>query len=228
MSFLNEVRLEDTFSPFLEFQETFGFIPNLLHAQTLLPRVIEAQAILEKGIRLKEGAISRVQKERILLSVAVDRQDAYCVALDSKVLSSLGVADGQVDDLLSDYRKTNLSAADSGSLRFCLKLARYAPSVTWEDVEALRTCGLEDGAILEAVVVTALALYRSTLSLGLGPEPDYRSRKPASKTIDPPRERPLRDVSSATHEVARRKGAYVAAPYLSPKTFAPFAVVQKS
>ena len=30
------------------------------------------------------------------------------------------------------------------------------------------------------------------------------------------------------HEAARRKGPYVPAPYLSPKTFTPFAIVQKS
>jgi hypothetical protein len=32
-----------------------------------LPRVIEAQAAFEKAVRLNQGAISRVQKERILL-----------------------------------------------------------------------------------------------------------------------------------------------------------------
>ena len=212
MSFLNEVRQEDSFGPFFAFREAFGFIPNLLHAQTLLPRVIEAQAMLENGVRLREGAISRVQKERILLGVAADRHDAYCVAVDSKVLSSLGVSDGQVDDLLSDCRSTNLSAADSASLQFCRKLARHATSVRFEDIQALRTCRLEDEAILEAVVVTALALNRCTLSIGLGPEPDFGPPKTASNTIGPSRQRPLQDVSSANHEVARRKGPYVAAP----------------
>ena len=39
MSFLSEVQLGDKFSPFVAFQEALGFIPNLLRAQTLLPRV---------------------------------------------------------------------------------------------------------------------------------------------------------------------------------------------
>ena len=69
MSFLRAVRLDDKFGPFVEFQETLGFVPNLLHAQALLPRVIEAQTKLESAVRLREGAISRIQKERILLSV---------------------------------------------------------------------------------------------------------------------------------------------------------------
>ena len=73
MSFLSEVQLGDKFGPFVVFQEALGFIPNLLRAQTLLPRAIEAQAKLESAVRLQEGAISRVQKERIFLSIAGDR-----------------------------------------------------------------------------------------------------------------------------------------------------------
>src|SRR5258707_590907 len=228
MSFLRAVQLDDKFGPFVAFQEALGFVPNLFRAQALLPRVIEAQAMLEGAVRLREGAIPRVQKERILLSVAADRHDAYCVAVDSKVLSSLGVSDSQVDDLLHDSQHEDLSVPDLTLLQFCLKLSRYAPSVRSEDIDALRACGFEDESILEAVVVTALGIYRCTLSVGLGPEPDFGTRKLPSTRIDPPREgafpSPLPDI----HEAAHRKGAYVPAPYLSPKTFTPFAIIQKS
>ena len=67
MSFLPEVALSEDFQPLAWFREDLGFIPNLLRAQSLLPRVIEAQAAFEKAVRLNQGAISRVQKERILL-----------------------------------------------------------------------------------------------------------------------------------------------------------------
>jgi len=60
--------------------------------------------MLESAVRLREGAIPRVQKERILLIVAAERQDTYCVALDSKILSSVGLSDVQIDGLLADYR----------------------------------------------------------------------------------------------------------------------------
>ena len=228
MSFFSEVELEDKFVPFVAFREALGFIPNLLHAQTLLPRVIEAQAKLEGAVRLQEGSISRVQKERILLSIAVDRQDAYCITLDSKVLSSLGASEGQIDSLWSDHRNADLSATDLVCLLFCLKLARHAPSVSSEDIEALRTCGFQDEAIFEAVVTTALAVYRCTLSAGLGPEPDFVLRKRPAARIVPPREGAPRSPLPHVHAATKRKGPYVPAPYLSPKTFAPFAVLRKS
>jgi hypothetical protein len=53
-SFLKAVQLDDKFGPFVEFQQTFGFVPNLLPAQTLVPRVIEAQAKLGSAVRLRE------------------------------------------------------------------------------------------------------------------------------------------------------------------------------
>jgi alkylhydroperoxidase family enzyme len=128
MSFLDTVQLDDEFGPFVAFQEALGFIPNLLHAQALLPRAIEAQEKLESAIRLREGAIPRLQKERILLSIAADRQDTYCIAVDSKVLSSLGVSEDQIDDLLNNYYLADLSARDLASLKFYLKLSHQAPS----------------------------------------------------------------------------------------------------
>ena len=177
MSFLSEVQLGDKFGPFVIFQEALGFIPNLLRAQTLLPRAIEAQAKLESAVRLREGAIPRVQKERIFLSIAGDRQDTYSVAMDSKVMSSLGVPDRQIDDLLNEYHHAGLSAPNLASLQFCLKLSRHARSVCSKDIETLRASGFNDESILEAVVMTALAVYRCTLSVGLGPAPDFGSRK---------------------------------------------------
>jgi RNA polymerase sigma-70 factor (ECF subfamily) len=228
MSFLSEVQLEEKFGPFVGFQEALGFVPNLLRAQTLLPRLVEAQTKLETAVRIHEGAISRVQKERIFLRVAADRQDLYCAGMDSKVLSSLGVSDRQVQALLNDQRLEDLSAADATSLEFCLKLSRNGPSVSVEDIKALRECGFEDESILETVIVTALAVYRCTLSMGLGPEPDFGTPKLTSMSVSPPPGVGLRGLLSDAHDATQRKGPYVSAPYLSPKAFAPFAILEKS
>jgi RNA polymerase sigma-70 factor, ECF subfamily len=218
-----QVGLKREFDPFVVLEEGFGFIPNLVHAQSALPRVIEAHAKLEEAVCFCDGAISRIHKERIFLSVAAYRRDNYCVALDVKVLSSLGLSESQIDRLLNDYRQADLSVPELALLEFCLKLSRNASSVHCEDVEALRGQGFGDEAIVEAVVVAALAAYRCTLSLALAPEPDFRPRhllpiQAASETVLPAQ---APDIQGK----ARKKGPYVVAPYLS---LAAFAVVQKS
>ena len=228
MSFLSEVQLDGKFGPFVAFEENLGFIPNLLRAQTRLPRVIEAQASLEGAIRLTEGTISRIQKERILLSVAAARNDTYCVNVDSKVSSSLGMSQCQIDALLSGGRGAALPAADVAMLDFCLKLSRSAPSIVSEDIERLREHGFVDESIIEAVVTTGLAVYRCTLSVGLAPEPDFEPRKlPRTASPSSPEAR-LRVPSMGVHRGGQKKGPYVHAPYRNPKTFAPYALLYKT
>lgn len=228
MSFLREVQLVKEFGPSVVFREALGFLPNLIRAQSLLPRVIEAQAKLEDAVRLRAGALSRAQKERILLTIAADRRDTYCIAMHSRVLSSLGATPAQIDDLLNEYRGADLSAPDFATLQFCLKLSRNAPPVQSEDIEALRGSGLTDRAIFEIVVVTALAIYLGTLSAGLRPEPDFQACELPSPQAGSPAETPHASSSPDIHRGRERKGPYLPAPYLSPHTFGPFAILQQT
>ena len=228
MSLEGEARLKQTSDPFDVFREAFGFIPNLLRAQAALPRLVAAHAKLEEAVCLRDGAISRVHKEQILLRIAADRLDNYCVALDAELLTSLGVPKSHIDNLLKDYEHADLLAADLALLDFCLKLSRDSSSVGPESLEALRAQGFGDEAIVEAVVLTALATYRCTLSVALGPEPDFKPRNLPTKILREARDSVPPTLVTDTRRKARRKGPYVPAPYLSPNTFKYFAVVQKS
>src|SRR5215470_14052838 len=167
MSFRGEAGPEHVSDPLFVFRKAFGFIPNFLRAQTALPRVIAAHAKLEEALCLRDGAISRIHKEQILLCIAAYRRDDYWVALGTGLLTSLGVPESHVDNLLRDYEHADLLAPDLALLEFCLKLSRDSSSVRFEDLETLRAQGFGDEAILEAVVVTALALYRCTISVAL-------------------------------------------------------------
>ena len=228
MSFRSDVGPEQVYDPPFVFRNVFGFIPNFLRAQRALPRVITAHAKLEEAVCLRDGAISPIHKERILLRLAADRRDNYWVAFNTEVLIFLGVPEDHIDSLLSDYEHAGLSQSDLALLEFCLKLSRDGPSLGLEDVEVLRARGLEDEAIVEAVVLTALAVYRFTLSLALRPEPDVKPRKLCPEIVRGTNETPPPIVAADTRRKATRRGPYVRAPYLSPITFEHFAIVQKT
>ncbi|HEX2712827.1 MAG TPA: peroxidase-related enzyme [Candidatus Acidoferrales bacterium] len=225
MSFLREVQLDDKFGPFVAFRESFGFIPNLYRAQSLLPRVIEALAILEGALLLREKALSRVFKEKILLSITASRQDVYCVTAHGKILSALGVPDTQIEQFLKDYRQASLPAAQVALIDFCLKLSHHPLRVHSQDIEGLRACGFDDDAIYEAVLVTALASYHCTLSAGLGPEPDFEPRKLPSATPNRPASA---DWVQQGLPTSGKKGPFLPTVYRSPRAFAPFLLLQKS
>lgn len=228
VSFLREVQLDDKFGPFVAFRENFGFIPNLFRAQTLLPRVIEVQARIAGTLLIKEKALSRTQKEMIILLVAAAHQSTYCVTAHASFLESLGIPESQLDQLLSDYHQAGLPLADTVLLDFSLKLSHNPTSVSSEDIEGLREHGFDDESILEAIQVTALARFLCTLTVGLSPEPDFEPRKPPSTTIGSPPDPVLQGSRTHSPHMPGKKGPYLRAVYRSPKNFAPFAFFQKS
>ena len=66
MSYIREGNLDETNYPlFARIKEKYGFIPNLYRAQSMRPDLLEAQAQLVTAVVIKEGALSRKQKEYV-------------------------------------------------------------------------------------------------------------------------------------------------------------------
>ena len=220
--------MEQESGPFGELREAFRFAPNLLRAQSAVPRLVAAHTKLEEAVSFCDGAISRIHKEQIHFCIAADRRDNYWVAFGAELLTSLGLPQGHADNLLNDYEHAGLLAADLALLKFCLKLSRDSLSVSFEDIKELRAQGFGDETIIEAVVVTALALYRCTLSVALRPDPDFKLQKLPPKLLRRASEVVPPTPAFDARGRAARRGPYVSAPYLSPNTFKHFSVVQKS
>jgi uncharacterized peroxidase-related enzyme len=228
MSFLPEVELPETFGPFAFFRENFGFIPNIFRAQTLLPRVIEAEAQIASAVQLKECALSRKQKECVFLAIAAANKNTYCITAHREMLCSLGMTERQVSRIVMDHHRAALPEADVALLDFGLKLSQQPTGVSWEDIEALRQQGFTDEHILEVVLVTALAEFPCTLSVGLGVAPDFQPRKVFSTRTTIPRRATLVSANppgTHTHESAM---PYLQAVDFSAETFAPSPFLDKS
>src|SRR5207245_5982291 len=90
-----------------------GFVPKLFRAQTLLPRVIEAESALISAILFTDKVLARTQKECILLVLAGANQNVYCLCLHYQMLKPFGVAEQRLDRIVTDYRQADLSPATS-------------------------------------------------------------------------------------------------------------------
>src|SRR5258708_3785375 len=167
MSYFDEVDLGSSFQPIQSVQNLFGFVPNLFRAQSLLPRVIEAEAELAAAVLLKERALSRSQKEFIALVVAAAERNSYCFIGHHQTLGSLGIPEDKLNLLARDHHQAGLSGPDTVLLDFALKLTLSAPWVSGEDITVLRDNGLTDESILEAILVIGLTGFFCTLSTGL-------------------------------------------------------------
>ncbi len=221
MSFLREIDLGESFEPFSFFRSNFGFVPRLFRAQSLLPRALKVEAELTNLLLVQPGALTPIQKQTLLLIIAVENRNPYCLSLHWQTLRSLGLSEQQVAAIVNDHHDAELAEADVALLNFGLKLSRHPLWIQLEDIELLRAKGLSDEQILEAELIISYGIFACTLSTGLGISPDFESkqvnRAAPSYTFNP---------GIASNKRAPKTGPYLRTVNL-PEDFWPYPFLQE-
>ena len=219
MGFVREVELGPPFAPLLACRDYLGYIPAVYRAQSLLPRLIEAEIALATAILFQESGLSHHQKERLLLVLAGAEGNGNSAITHYEALRVLGESEDRLHRILSDYVHSDLPPAELGLLDFALKLCRNGTSVSRADIAALNRGGWNDELVLEAVLLTAWAKFESCIKAGVGAAPDF-----------PPISIPQRGEFAPEAASAGRNseaGPYLTAPELDPDRFAPFVVLRQ-
>jgi RNA polymerase sigma-70 factor (ECF subfamily) len=157
-------------------KRNFGLVPRIYRAQNMRTDLVDAQVRLLDQLLFSKGALSRVQKEFIVLAVSAQNNNSYFPALHCQTLQFLGVKPEQSQQVAIDYSEASLMESDVVLLDFARKLASNPHSFTDSDVESLRKSNFTDGQILEAVLVVGLTQLLNCLQVGLGTEPDFKPR----------------------------------------------------
>jgi RNA polymerase sigma-70 factor (ECF subfamily) len=185
------------------FKKHYGFVPRIFREQLARPDLVAAEARLMEALLFGKGALTRLQKELILLTVSGANGNVYFPAVHGQTLQFLGVKPEQSAAVVADYRQAHLSENDSALLDFCQKLILQKNKFAAQDVEQLRGQGFSEEQILEAVLVVGLTCLLNTTQFGLGTEPDFKPRltisakevNPSAESARPILERPLTDES---------------------------------
>ena len=177
MGFLSEVDDELTAESLATLKRNFGLAPRVYRAQLLRPDLVDAQVRLLDRLLFSKGALSRVQKEFILLAVSAENNNTYFPALHCQTLQFLGVKPQQSEQVAIDHRDANLSESDVVLLNFARKLTAVGSrSFTEHDVESLREANFTDEQILEAVLMVGMTQLLNCIQSGLGTELDFKPR----------------------------------------------------
>lgn len=176
MGFLPET--DDALSPesHSALKKNFGLVPAIYRAQLLRRDLVDAQVQLLDRLLFSKGALTRLQKEFILLVVSAANNNSYLPALHCQTLQFLGVKAEQSQQIAIDHRDANLPASDVVLLNFARKLACEPNSFSAQDVESLRESSFMEDQILEAVITVGLTQMLNCIQMGLGTEPDFKPR----------------------------------------------------
>jgi uncharacterized peroxidase-related enzyme len=178
MSYVHEEPLTETnYAPFAEIKNTFGFIPNFFRAQSMRTDLIESELNLVGAILVKEGALTRQQKEYIFLVCSARNLSTYCVTAHCEIVRILGIAGPEPEQIAIDHTATQLPLVMKALLNFAEKLNSRPTKVTRTDIDALRTFGYTDQQIMETVVVVGFAKFANYVAFGLGTLPDFDTSK---------------------------------------------------
>lgn len=129
-----------------------GGVASIHQAQSLNLPALEAHLGLYKAIMFRPSPLSRAWREAIAVAVSRANQCGYCEAHHGAALAALGGA--------SDVPKALLAWAS--------RLARQPERTSEEDVDALRDLGLDDRAILDAILTVAYFSFANRLVMATG------------------------------------------------------------
>ena len=92
-------------------------------------------------------------------------------------LRAEGATDEIAEHAMHDYRQADLSARERALCDFAVKLTHAAAEVEESDIDALRTQGLDDATISDAIQVVSYFNYVTRVADGVGieDEPEWRS-----------------------------------------------------
>lgn len=146
---------DDIRARILEVQEKAGFVPNVFLTLAHRPDEFRAFFAYHDALMLKEGGLTKGEREMIVVATSAVNECLYCVVAHGAILRIYEKAPLLADQVAVNHRKADISARQKAMLDFALKVCRASGSVDETDFQALREQGFTDEDIWDIAAITA-------------------------------------------------------------------------
>lgn len=156
-------------------RERMGFIPNVYLALAHRPEEFRAFFAYRNAVMEREGGLSKVEREMIVVATSVTVNCTYCVVSHGAMLRLRSGDPVLADKIAIDYRHAPLSARQRGMLDYAVKLSLRPQEVDEGDRQALIDLGFEREDIwdISSVVAFFALSNRMVHALGLVPNDEF-------------------------------------------------------
>jgi uncharacterized peroxidase-related enzyme len=150
-------------------RERVGYLPRYAQAFGARPAVYRAwrQLIVEVA-----GAMPTRRFELVTLAAARELRSTYCSVAHGEILAEDFLSVDDVTQLALGGVPDALDDGERAVVAFAAKATRAAADITAEDVQDLRSHGLDDAEILDVVLATAARCFFSTVLEATGTQAD--------------------------------------------------------
>ena len=178
---------EDLKQRILAVQEKAGFVPNVF--LTLAHRPDECRAFFDyhDALMLRDGGLSKAEKEMIVVSTSGANHCQYCVVAHGAILRIYARDPLVADQVAINFRKADISDRQKAMLLFADKIARDSSSVEQTDFEQLHALGFDDEDIWDIGAIAAFFALSNRMAnlIGMRPNDEFYSMGRAPRGSNP-------------------------------------------
>lgn len=168
---------DDVRERILEVQEKAGFIPNVFLVLAHRPDEFRAFFDYHDALMLKEGGLSKAEREMIVVATSGVNDCQYCVVAHGAILRVYAKNPYVADQVALNYREADVSPRQKAMLKFAIKVARDSVSIAEADFEELAAHGFsrEDAWDIGAIAAFFALSNRMANLLSMRPNPEFFS-----------------------------------------------------
>ena len=139
----------------LAVQEKAGFVPNVFLGLAHRPAECRAFFDYHDALMLRDGNLSKAEREMIVGSTSGANNCQYCVVAHGAILRIYAKDPLVADQVAINFRKADISARQRAMLVFAEKVAMNSAALEESDYEALRKHGFDDEDIWDIGAIAA-------------------------------------------------------------------------
>jgi len=177
---------DDLRARILEVQEKTGFVPNVFLALAHHPDEARAFFAYHDALMLKEGNLTKAEREMIVVATSGANHCLYCVVAHGAILRVYAKDPYVADQVAVNYRDAAITPRQRAMLAFAVKVATRSAEIDDDDRAALRAHGFTGEDIWDIGAIAAFFALSNRMAhvAGMQPNPEFylMGRVPRSKT----------------------------------------------
>lgn len=146
---------DDVRARIVEVERKAGFIPNVFLALAHRPAEFRAFFDYHDALMLKDGGLSKADREMIVVATSAANDCHYCVIAHGALLRIYAKNPLIADQVAVNYRKADVSPRQRAMLDFAVKVALRAQDVDEADHMQLREHGFSDEDVWDIGAIAA-------------------------------------------------------------------------
>ena len=136
-------------------QEKAGFVPNVFLVLAHRPEECRAFFMYHDALMLKEGALTKAEREMIVVATRAANHCTYCIIAHGAILRIYAKNPLIADQVAANYLKADLTPRQMAMLDFAVKVSTESYRIDNADFAALRAHGFGDPDIWDIGAIAA-------------------------------------------------------------------------